>query len=162
MSERPAQGLGPIEKDDIRALIPHAGRMCLLDRVLVWDEQSITCSSETHRDPANPLRRNGRLSALHAFEYGAQAVAVHGGLRARAALAEPVAGYLAGLRHARVHAIRLDDIDLPLEVRAIRLFGEAANLIYESRITAGNTLLAEGRVIIMPQAESTMAGGSLR
>jgi predicted hotdog family 3-hydroxylacyl-ACP dehydratase len=162
MSERPAQGLDPIEKDDIRALIPHAGRMCLLDRVLAWDEQSITCLSETHRDPANPLRRNGGLSALHAFEYGAQAVAVHGGLRARAALAEPIPGYLAGLRHARLHAMRLDDIDLPLEVRATRLFGEAANLIYESRLTAGNTLLAEGRIIIMPQVVSTMLGGSLR
>ncbi len=155
MSERPAHGLAPLGKDDIAAVIPHAGHMCLLDRVLAWDEQSITCLSTTHRDPANPLRRDGRLSALHAFEYGAQAVAVHGGLRARAAGVEGSAGYLAGLRHAHLYTGRLDDVDLSLEVHATRLFGDAATVIYEAQIMAGGSLLAEGRIIIMPRAVST-------
>ena len=62
-----------IEKAEIRALIPHAGLMCLLDRVLQWDDESIVCVSQTHRDSNNPLRRDRRLSALHAVEYGAQA-----------------------------------------------------------------------------------------
>ena len=74
-----------IDKAEIRSLIPHAGAMCLLDAVTAWDEQSITCLSDTHRDPANPLRRQGRLSVLHAIEYGAQAAAIHGALCARAA-----------------------------------------------------------------------------
>ena len=72
-----------INKAEIRALIPHSGLMCLLDSVIQWDDRSIACISHTHRDVANPLRREGRLSAVHAFEYGAQAAAVHGGLRAR-------------------------------------------------------------------------------
>src|SRR2546429_9635671 len=59
--------------------------MCLLDEVTRWDDRSIMSVSNTHRDPANPLRRQGRLSAVHAFEYGAQAAAVHGGFRGRAA-----------------------------------------------------------------------------
>ena len=75
--------IGGINKAEIRTLIPHSGLMCLLDEVTQWDDRSITCITNTHRDPANPLRRDGRLSALHAFEYGAQAAAVHGGLRAR-------------------------------------------------------------------------------
>ncbi|PYI82543.1 MAG: phosphotransferase, partial [Verrucomicrobia bacterium] len=70
----------PIGKAEIRTLIPHSGLMCLLDSVIEWDDQSIICISNTHRDPANPLRREGQLSAVHAFEYGAQAAAVHGGL----------------------------------------------------------------------------------
>jgi predicted hotdog family 3-hydroxylacyl-ACP dehydratase len=74
-----------INKAEIRALIPHSDLMCLLDEVFQWDDRSIVCGSNTHRDPANPLRRHGRLSAVHAFEYGAQAAAIHGGLRARAA-----------------------------------------------------------------------------
>ena len=74
-----------INKAEIRTLIPHSGLMCLLDEVVQWDDRSIACVSNTHRDPANPLRRQGRLSAVHAFEYGAQAAAIHGGLRARAA-----------------------------------------------------------------------------
>ena len=51
-----------IEKSEIRTLIPHAGLMCLLDSVLRWDDESIVCVSETHRDPANPL--NGKKPTI--------------------------------------------------------------------------------------------------
>lgn len=123
--------------------------MCLLDSVTEWDDRSIVCISNTHRDPANPLRRDGRLSAVHAFEYGAQAAAVHGGLRARAADAMPPPGYLAALRDARLYAMRLDDIASPLEICAHRLFGQAANTVYECRVLGGDVLLAEGRITII-------------
>ena len=139
----------PIAKAEIRTLIPHAGLMCLLDSVLKWDDESIVCASETHRDPANPLRRDGRLSALHAFEYGAQAAAVHGGLRARSAGVATLPYYLAALRDAHLQVIRLDDIDSPLEVRAQRLFEDGGNAIYECHIAAGNALLADGRITVM-------------
>ena len=86
--------------------------------VTQWDDRSIVCVTNTHRDPANPLRRDGRLSAFHAFEYGAQAAAVHGGLRARSAGATAPPGYLAALRDARLHVTRLDDIYGPLQVCA--------------------------------------------
>jgi len=139
----------PINKSEIRTLVPHCGLMCLLDSVTEWDDRSITCISNTHRDPANPLRRDGRLSALHAFEYAAQTAAVHGGLRARSAGMTAPPGYLAALRDARMHVMRLDDIASPLQICAHRLFGEAANTVYECRVSAGDVLLADGRIIIM-------------
>ena len=142
----------PIEKAEIRTLIPHAGTMCLLDNVLDWDDESIVCTTNTHRDEANPLRRDGRLSALHALEYGAQAAAIHGGLRARAAGATAPPCYLAALRDAHLHVARLDDLASPLEVRAQRLFGDAGNTIYRCAISAGGTPMAEGRVTIMLRA----------
>src|SRR5438046_1885596 len=111
----------PIDKAEIRRLIPHAGTMCLLDSVLGWDDESIVCTTNTHRDEANPLRRDGRLSALHALEYGAQAAAIHGGLRARAAGATAPPCYLAALRDAHLHVARLDDLASPLGARAERL-----------------------------------------
>jgi len=141
-----------IEKAEIRTLIPHAGLMCLLDRVLSWDDESIVCVSQTHRDPANPLRRDGKLSALHALEYGAQAAAVHGGLRARSAGAIAPAAYLAALRDVHLHVIRLDDVVLPIEIRARRLFGDAGNTIYECHISAGHIPLADARITIMLRA----------
>jgi predicted hotdog family 3-hydroxylacyl-ACP dehydratase len=55
----------PINKAEIRTLIPHSGLMCLLDEVTQWDDGSITCVTNTHRDSANPLRRGGRLSVGH-------------------------------------------------------------------------------------------------
>ena len=139
----------PIDKAEIRTLIPHSGAMCLLDGVTEWDDQSIVCTSKTHNDPANPLRRGGRVSAVHAFEYAAQAVAVHGGLRARSAGATAPPGYLAALRNAHLHVTRLDDVTSPLQVCAYRLFGDAANTVYECRVSGGDVLLADGRVTIM-------------
>jgi predicted hotdog family 3-hydroxylacyl-ACP dehydratase len=139
----------PIGKPEIRTLIPHSGLMCLLDSVISWDDRSIVCISNTHRDPANPLRRDGRLSALHAFEYGAQAVAVHGGLRARSAGMTAPPGYLAALRDARLQVSHLDDVASPLQICASRLFGDAGNAVYECRISAGDVLLADGRVTII-------------
>jgi predicted hotdog family 3-hydroxylacyl-ACP dehydratase len=139
----------PINKAEIRTLIPHSGLMCLLDEVTEWDDQSITCVSNTHRDPDNPLRRDGRLSAVHAFEYGAQAAAIHGGLRARTVGAVAPPGYLAALRDARLHVAFLDDLELPLEISAKHLFGDGANTVYECRISAGDIPIAEGRVTII-------------
>jgi predicted hotdog family 3-hydroxylacyl-ACP dehydratase len=138
-----------IDKPEIRCLIPHSGTMCLLDGVVSWDDDSILCVTNTHRDRDNPLRRDGRLSAVNALEYGAQAAAVHGGLRARAAGTTAPACYLAALRDARMHLERLDDLTTPLEVRAQRLFGEAGNTVYQCVISVGDTPVADGRVSIM-------------
>jgi predicted hotdog family 3-hydroxylacyl-ACP dehydratase len=139
----------PIYKAEIRTLIPHSGLMCLLDEVVQWDDRSIACLSNTHRDPANPLRREGHLSGVHALEYGAQAAAVHGGLRARAAGTIAPPGYLAALRDGRLHVTRLDYIHLPLRVCATRLYGEDANTVYEFVVSAATVLVAEGRVTIV-------------
>ena len=141
-----------IYKAEIRTLIPHSGLMCLLDEVVQWDDRSIACLSNTHRDPANPLRRHGRLSAVHAFEYGAQAVAIHGGLRARAAGAIAPPGYLAALRDGRLHVARLDHIHLPLRICATHLFGDGANTVYEFVLSAAKVLVAQGRVTIVERA----------
>ena len=147
-----------INKAEIRTLIPHSGLMCLLDEVTEWDDRSLTCISNTHRDPANPLRRDGRLSALHAFEYGAQAAAVHGGLRARLVGTIAPPGYLAALRDARLHAAYLDDIQPALQVHALRLFGDGVNCIYECCVSARGRLLAEGRVTIVERKLSNDEG----
>ena len=141
-----------INKAEIRTLIPHSGLMCLLDEVTQWDDGSITCVTNTHRDSANPLRRDGRLSVVHAFEYGAQAAAVHGGLRARSMGKIAPPGYLAALRDARLHVAFLDDIRSPLQICANRLFGDGANTVYECRVLADNALLANARVTIIQRA----------
>src|SRR5260370_12842597 len=141
-----------VNKAEIRTLIPPSGLMCLLDEVTQWDDRSIVCTTTIHRDPANPLRREGRLSALHAFEYGAQAAAVHGGLRARSVGAKAAPGYLAALRDGRLHIARLDHIHLSLPVCSTPLFAHRAITFYEFVISAASILVAEGRVIIVERA----------
>jgi predicted hotdog family 3-hydroxylacyl-ACP dehydratase len=142
----------PITKAEIRTMIPHSGMMCLLDEVRQWDDRSIVCITNTHLDPLNPLRRGVSLSALHAFEYGAQAAAVHGGLLARSLGTKAAPGYLAALRDGRLHVARLERIHLPLRICATRLFGDRANTVYEWLISAASVLVAEGRIIIVERA----------
>jgi predicted hotdog family 3-hydroxylacyl-ACP dehydratase len=149
-----------IDKNEIREVIPHSGSMCLLDAVLAWDEQSILCTSQTHLDRANPLRRDEHLSAIHAFEYGAQAVAIHGSLRARAAGTVAPPGYLAALRDATASARPLDQFSCPLEVRANRLFSDRANCVYECRVSAGAEIITQGRVTIILRDERSTESNS--
>jgi len=143
-----------IDKATIRGLIPHAGAMCLLDAVAAWDERSIACLTESHRDPANPLRRHGRLAALHAIEYGAQAAAIHGALCARAAGQTAVPGYLAALHDARWFVADLDAITAPLDVVASPVLGSVGHWIYAIRISAAGRALAEARITIALRAAS--------
>ncbi len=58
------------ERDNawIVAHVPHQGPMCLLDRVIEWDEQHIVCEAVSHRDPRNPLRDAGRLGAAESVK----------------------------------------------------------------------------------------------
>ena len=143
-----------LDKAKIQTLIPHSGAMCLLEGVTAWDEDSIVCVTQTHRDPANPLRRQDRLAMVHACEYGAQAAAIHGGLRARAAGQSAPAGYLAALRDVRWAAEDLAAVDGPLEVAARLVLGDAENCIYAIQISAAGQVLAEARITIAPQPKN--------
>ena len=79
-----------IERVEIATLIPHAGTMCLLDRVIAWDERAIACrSGAAIATPDNPLRAERPPRRACGIEYAAQAMAVHGaaGRRGRRAAA---------------------------------------------------------------------------
>ena len=133
---------------EIAALIPHHGAMCLLDGVLGWSEDAIRCRATSHLDPANPLRRAGRLSMVCGVEYMLQAAALHGALRGGAP--QPP-GFLAALRLAAMAAGRLDDPAVGvLAVSARREHGDAAGLIYQLTLSSahGDTLI-EGRATIV-------------
>jgi predicted hotdog family 3-hydroxylacyl-ACP dehydratase len=141
-----------IGRQDILALIPHQGAMCLWDEVVDWDETSIRLRSENHRDRAHPLRCDGRLRAVHLCEYGAQAMAVHGGLRARESGGRAQAGLLVALRGVTVHVARIDDLPGALECEAEALALAEISQQYAFRIHHAGMLLAEGRAAVMLQA----------
>jgi predicted hotdog family 3-hydroxylacyl-ACP dehydratase len=141
-----------IERDEIATLIPHTGKMCLLDRVISWDEQRIACQSNAHRDPDNPLRHGGRLGALSAIEFAAQAMAAHGRL-AGAVSARPRAGFIASLRDVQCRCARLDQLDAALEISATRLMGDEHNVMYAFAVSCGSHELVSGRATVVLQAD---------
>jgi predicted hotdog family 3-hydroxylacyl-ACP dehydratase len=137
---------------EIAALIPHHGTMCLLERVLAWDADRILLATATHGFESNPLRVHGRLRALHLCEYGAQAMAVHGGLRARAAGSRAQPGMLVSLRAVHLHCEFIEGLPGELEVEARRLLETAGSWQYAFAARHGSTLLAEGRAAVMMRA----------
>ncbi len=134
-----------MNRERLLQLIPHAGRMCLLDRVTAYSDHDIECTTGTHRDPDNPLRRDGQLSALHLVEYAAQAMAAHGALLADS-IAQP--GMLAALRDIRLHVDRIDTLDADLTVYATRRLAQRDGSLYDFSVHAGERLLCEGRIAI--------------
>ena len=141
----------PINRDELCSLIPHAGTMCLLHTVECWDAESIVCTAISHHDTDNPLCNNGALGAVHALEYGAQAMAVHGGLLAREKGATAPPGYLAALRNAQLHVERLDALDEALQVEARCVMADGGNLIYAISISAGDIPVASARATVITQ-----------
>lgn len=142
----------PINRSAIARLIPHQGAMCLWDEVVAWDAAHIRLRARNHRDTAHPLRTAGRLHAVHLCEYGAQAMAVHGGLRAGAGGAERP-GVLVALRGVSLHVDRIDDLAGAIECEAEALAESAHSQQYAFRITHEGRLIAEGRAAVMLQGE---------
>ena len=143
-----------IERTEIMALIPHQGAMCLWDQVLDWDAQRIVLHARNHLDPAHPLRARGQLHAVHLCEYGAQAMAVHGGLLARQSGGHAPPGMLVALRGVELHVARIDDLPGAIQGEAEVIACTANSQQYVFRIHQGDTLLAEGRAAVMLQAPS--------
>lgn len=126
--------------------------MCLLDEVVAWDEAAIHARTRSHARNDNPLRSDGQLRALHLAEYGAQAMAIHGGLLARAQGAVAAPGYLVSLRDVELAVARIDDIGDALDVHAQRLLAGDGHWQYEFRIEHAGRVLARGRAAVIAGA----------
>ena len=136
---------------EIEALIPHKGGMCLWDEVIEWEARRIRLRAYNHTALAHPLRSNDRLRAVHLCEYGAQAMAVHGGVRARAVGGSARPGLLVALRGVQLHCARIDDLPGALECEAEVLVEAETSQQYAFRIHHAGNLLAEGRAAVMLQ-----------
>jgi predicted hotdog family 3-hydroxylacyl-ACP dehydratase len=132
---------------DIAALIPHQGGMCLLEDVIEWNEARIVLTTSTHRSLENPLRVEGKLRAVHLCEYGAQAMAVHGALKAAPERAPP--GMLVSLRSVTFARDYIHDLPGLLRVEAVCLQATESSQQYSWRITHDDQTVAEGRAAVL-------------
>lgn len=136
-----------IGQEEIRKHIPHAGAMCLLQAVDAFDKTNIVARACSHRDPANPLKRDGVLSAVCGIEYAAQAMAVHASVT-DPGKTRPAGGFLASLREVGMSVERLDTISGDLLIVAERLSAADDSFIYAFRITSEDAVLVTGRVAV--------------
>ena len=143
---RPATS-GEMGTVPISSLIPQQGAMCLLERVVAWDERRVVLETDTHRLPSNPLRVADKLRAIHLCEYGAQAMAVHGALQTGSRTAAD--GMLVAMRSVAFTRDWIHDLPSSLKVEAECLQHDATSLQYSFRVTHRDELLAEGRAAVI-------------
>lgn len=132
-------------KQEIEAIIPHSGKMCLIELVDLWDIDKIVCRTNSHRDAQNPLRINGELSAINLLEYGAQAIAIHGGLLSKT----KIHGFLAAIRNAKLHVTRIDTLNCEIIIKAKAEIKTENGAVYEFVILAAEEILIEARATVI-------------
>lgn len=138
--------------------------MCLLDEVVDWNSERISCRAASHRATDNPLRAGGRLGVACGIEYAAQAMAVHGALTQAAASnshgaaagSAPVAGFLAGVRSVQFFALHLDDVADDLICEALRVAGDNSSALYDFELRGGGRSLLRGRATVVLDADERL------
>ena len=140
-----------LDRAAIEAMIPHAGTMCLIDAVESCDASGIVCTSMQHLSNANPLRRDGRLSSVHAIEFAAQAAALHGALNVPTS-SSPRPGMLVSVRGCRLHVATLDDAPGPLRIEARRSAVAQSLASYEFAVSSAQRTVAAGRLGVYTEA----------
>jgi len=98
---------------------------------------------------AHPLRSHERLRAVHLCEYGAQAMAVHGGLLARESGGVAAPGMLVALRGVELHCERIDDLPGEIECEAEALIAGEGAQQYRFVLRHAGVVLAEGRAAVI-------------
>lgn len=144
MMDRPAV----LDRAAIEGLIPHAGRMCLLERVVQWDRAAIECRTRSQLEMDNPLRIDGGVPIEAGIEYAAQAMAVHGGL-GDSGSSGPRRGFVAVINRAVWNADWLDDEAGELCIHAHALQGDDDGRQYAFRIDRGDHTLIEGTALVV-------------
>jgi len=132
----------------IAELVPHGGAMCLLEELLAWDEEHVVVATRTHLAADHPLRRDGHLDPVHLCEYGAQAMAVHGGLLAHRQGERARPGFLVALRDVWLVAGTVECCASALEVTARRIHGDANGWQYAFEVCHEGRPLASGRATV--------------
>jgi len=143
----------------IEGLLPHAGAMHLLDRVLEHGPGGTVCDAHALR-AALFRGADERIPAWVAIEWMAQCAGAHGALELLARGERLGLGFLTGGRQIRLYAAHVAD-DALLVIQATP-HGRSGGLhAFVCRVTLpGGTLLAEGRLGIFVPRPALAAQGA--
>jgi len=131
---------------DIERVVPHRGTMRLVDRLVAWDEDTVTVELRVPEE--GPFSHDDGVPAWVGVEYMAQAIAAWAGCHARRAGREPSIGFLLGTRRyeSRVTWFRAGAL---LRVEARReLLGDNGLGMFSCRILGGGEELATANVSV--------------
>jgi predicted hotdog family 3-hydroxylacyl-ACP dehydratase len=131
----------------VEQLVPHAGPMCLLSRVIEHNPGRTVCAAAVSRSEvlADP---DGCVPVWVGLEYMAQCIAVHGGLSGRARGEPPRPGLFLGSRRVQFSVPHFS-ADQQLLVSASHHAGERGLVAFDCEIhdisDSGGSPLVRGR-----------------
>jgi len=143
---------------DIEAVVPHRGRMRLVDHLLANDPDSVTVSAEIRAD--NLFADAHGVPVWVGIEYMAQAIAAWAGCRALSRKEPVKIGFLLGTRRYDSHCQHFT-FGAQLRIEATReLFGDNGLGMFSCRILEGESELARAHVSVFepPDPEAFLDG----
>jgi predicted hotdog family 3-hydroxylacyl-ACP dehydratase len=117
---------------DVAELLPHTGGMIWVDKVLAWDENSVTAELTVRGDAL--FGEGNSAPAWAGIEYMAQTIGLYAGLHAKRA-GEPIRlGFLLGTRRfeSNTPAFRIGSV---LTVQAEKVMQDEHLAVFDCRIT---------------------------
>lgn len=138
----------PIEFKTLSTLIPHTDNMCLWETVISYDELHISCQTKRHLDPQHPLKINGKLFKSQLIEFGAQAIAIHGGLLGKNNAGKPRMGYLASVKNIQYGTLNQDTACLTVVAEAL-IMNENSKMYQFTLQDADSKMMCQGRILVI-------------
>ncbi len=135
-------------------LLPHAGRMVLLDRVLEYDQESLTAVLTVRDDGLFGDAKS--VPAWLGIEYMAQTVAAHGGMMCYLAGKPINLGFLLGTRryNSNVSSIPVGTV-LSISVR--RIVDDQGLAVFDAEVTAEGIALSAKLNVYQPDNANNRA-----
>jgi len=132
---------------DVAELIPHSGKMVLLDKIISCDNNSLSAELVVRDDGL--LGNDKTVPAWAGIEYMAQAVAVYAGLMAKRA-GEPVRlGFLLGTRRFKSNVVEYN-VGSTLTVQVEKILQDGSLGAFECRILGINVEVSANLNVYQP------------
>lgn len=131
----------------IEQLLPHAGKLMLLDHVLTYDDESMSAQVTVRGDGL--FGDNTGVPAWLGIEYMAQTVAAHGGLMCRLAGKPLNPGFLLGTRRYHCNVSRLN-AGAVLIVTVKRLIQDQGLGVFDCRVTGDGVEISAKLSVYQP------------
>ena len=140
----------------LHELLPHRPPMLLLDEVVAFDGETVTCAVVIRPDAL--FVEHGRVPAWVALEYCAQCVAAFAGLRARAHGAAPALGLLVAARDLTLETDAFASGDALL-VDARLVFGELRVGRFECQVRRAGAVVAKASLSVYQPEDRDVGRG---
>lgn len=138
--------------NDVADLIPHSGSMVLLDRIVDYDNQSLTAELVVRADGL--LGDHESVPAWAGIEYMAQAIAAFAGMMATQA-GEPIRlGFLLGTRRYNSN-VAVFKVGASLTIRVEKIMQDDNLGVFDCRIQGANVEVSANLNVYQPPLNNT-------